>query len=434
MVFTALAGRRRLRAGQRRASSPTASSCAFIATLAMLAAARGLAEIISNRRTQIVQDRDFLDFFSGDVLGIPTLVIIFALVVGGRLGAAQPHDVRPAHLRRRRQRRGRPPGRHPGAAAHRKLYVLSGITCGIAAVMLMARTTTGSSTHGTLYELDAIAAVVIGGTLLIGGRGTIVGTVLGVLIFTTLGNVFTLNNLSSSAQAVAKGVIIVLAVLLQTRLATGEGFGRRTRSGPAEGVSAPGGPGGATGGGSAVPGGPAGDRPGDRPSPRPDPRGSAPPGRPPGRPDPLHQSTTDHLATAPGRRYPRREDVCNEAARIPSPGVHHGGAHRRRGPDRRLYRQRARRAPAAQRRQQRRQRQRRGRRHRHHRVLRTRGRPRLDRRHHRGRPERGRAVRGRRPPGRPRAPTTSAPRSARSRPSSTTGSTRSCCCPSTAPP
>ncbi len=235
---------------------------AFIATLAMLAAARGLAEIISNRRTQIVQDQDFLDFFSGDVLGIPTLVIIFALValagwvllnrttfgrrtfaVGGNAEAARLAGIRVQ--------------RHTV-----KLYVLSGVTCGIAAVMLMARTTTGSSTHGTLYELDAIAAVVIGGTLLIGGRGTIVGTVLGVLIFTTLGNVFTLNNLSSSAQAVARGVIIVLAVLLQMRLATGEGFGRRTRSGPAEGVSAPGGPGGATGGGSAVPGGPAGDRPG----------------------------------------------------------------------------------------------------------------------------------------------------------------------------
>jgi ribose transport system permease protein len=70
-------------------------------------------------------------------------------------------------------------------------------------VMIWPGRRPGSSTHGTLYELDAIAAVVIGGTLLIGGRGTIVGTVLGVLIFTTLGNVFTLNNLSSSAQAVA---------------------------------------------------------------------------------------------------------------------------------------------------------------------------------------------------------------------------------------
>jgi ABC-type xylose transport system permease subunit len=61
--------------------------------------------------------------------------------------------------------------------------------------------------------------VVIGGTLLSGGRGTIVGTVLGVLIFTTLSNVFTQNNLSSSVQSVAKGLIIVGAVLLQQRLA-----------------------------------------------------------------------------------------------------------------------------------------------------------------------------------------------------------------------
>ena len=95
----------------------------------------------------------------------------------------------------------------------------SGSTCGIAAVMIMARTTTGSSTHGMLYELDAIAAVVIGGTLLTGGRGTIVGTVIGVLIFTILNNIFTLNNLSISAQAIAKGVIIVVAVLLQQRIA-----------------------------------------------------------------------------------------------------------------------------------------------------------------------------------------------------------------------
>jgi ribose transport system permease protein len=99
------------------------------------------------------------------------------------------------------------------------LYILVGVACGLAAVMIMARTTTGTSTHGQLYELDAIAAVVIGGTLLSGGRATIVGTVLGVLIFTTLTNVFTLNNLDTSTQAVAKGVIIVAAVLLQQRVA-----------------------------------------------------------------------------------------------------------------------------------------------------------------------------------------------------------------------
>jgi ribose transport system permease protein len=100
------------------------------------------------------------------------------------------------------------------------LYGLAGLAAGIAGVMMLARTTAGTSTHGQLYELDAIAAVVVGGTLLIGGRGTIVGTVFGVLIFSTLTNVFTQNNLSTSAQAVAKGVIIVVAVLLQQRFAS----------------------------------------------------------------------------------------------------------------------------------------------------------------------------------------------------------------------
>ncbi|MCF6743677.1 ABC transporter permease [Blastococcus sp. KM273128] len=241
---------------------------AFIATLAMLVSARGLAEIIANRRTQIVQDRDFLAFFTGDVLGIPMLVIIWALVsvagwvllnrttfgrhtfaVGGNAEAARLAGIR--------------------VQWHTlKLYVLSGVTCGIGAVLLMARTTTGSSTHGTLLELEVIAAVVIGGTLLTGGRGTIVGTVLGVLIFVTLGNVFTLNNLSSSVQNVARGVIIVLAVLLQTRLAEGGGSGwlSRLRSGRGESSSggpvAGGTPAGAVAGGTSASGAPGGDRPG----------------------------------------------------------------------------------------------------------------------------------------------------------------------------
>ena len=63
------------------------------------------------------------------------------------------------------------------------LYVLMGLCCGIAAILITARTNAGSSNLGIGYELDAIAAVVIGGTLLTGGRGTIVGTVIGVLIF-----------------------------------------------------------------------------------------------------------------------------------------------------------------------------------------------------------------------------------------------------------
>ena len=192
----------------------------FIATLAMLAAARGLAEIISNRRTQIVNVPAFVDVLDADVLGIPVLVVLFAVVAA--LGWVVLN--RTTFGRRTIAVGGNPEAaRLAGIRVQRHtmyLYVLLGLCCGVAALMLVARTTTGSATHGTLYELDAIAAVVIGGTLLSGGRGTIVGTVIGVLIFTTLSNVFTLNNLSVSAQSVVKGLIIVAAVLLQQRLAT----------------------------------------------------------------------------------------------------------------------------------------------------------------------------------------------------------------------
>lgn len=196
---------------------------AFIATLASMAAARGLAEIISNRRTQIVNVPGFAAFFDASVLGVPVLVVIFAVVAAAGWVLLN----RTTFGRRTFAVGGNPEAaRLAGIDVRRHtvlLYTLLGLCCGLAAVMLIARTTTGSATHGGLYELDAIAAVVIGGTLLSGGRGTIAGTVFGVLIFTTLSNVFALNNLSISAQAVAKGAIIVVAVLLQQRLARRSG-------------------------------------------------------------------------------------------------------------------------------------------------------------------------------------------------------------------
>jgi len=192
----------------------------FIATLAMLASARGLAEIISDKKTQIVHVDAFSTFFNNKILGIDVQIWLFALVAAvgwvllnrttfGRRTVAvggNPEAARLAGINVRRHTV--------------YLYVLVGMCSGIAAIMLVARTTTGSSTHGMLYELDAIAAVVIGGTLLTGGRGTIVGTILGVLIFMTLTNIFTLNNRTFSEQSLLKGVIIVAAVLLQQRLAS----------------------------------------------------------------------------------------------------------------------------------------------------------------------------------------------------------------------
>ncbi|WP_215454340.1 ABC transporter permease [Streptomyces sp. ATCC 21386] len=194
----------------------------FIATLAMLASARGLALQITDGSTQVVTVDAILDLGERDayVLGIPPLVLVFALVtiigwlvlnrttfgrrtvaVGGNAEAA-----RLAGIDVRRQRL--------------YLYLLSGLCCGIAAFLLIVLSGSGQNTNGNLYELDAIAAAIIGGTLLSGGRGTITGSVLGVLIFTTITNIFALNNLQSDVQQIAKGAIIVAAVLVQRRTAS----------------------------------------------------------------------------------------------------------------------------------------------------------------------------------------------------------------------
>ncbi|MDA0634739.1 ABC transporter permease [Nonomuraea sp. MCN248] len=191
----------------------------FIATLAMLVAARGLAQRMSDRKTQLIQadNSAIVELSTTRVLGVPLLVYVFALVVA--LGWVLLN--RTTFGRRTYAVGGNPEAaRLAGIDVRRHtmlLYALSGLCCGIAAILIMARTTTGSSTHGDLYELDAIAAVIIGGTLLTGGRGTIIGSILGLLIFTLITNLFILNGLNTSDQLIAKGLIIVVAVLLQRR-------------------------------------------------------------------------------------------------------------------------------------------------------------------------------------------------------------------------
>jgi ribose transport system permease protein len=189
----------------------------FIVTLAMMVSARGLAAKIADNRTQIVEQQKIIDIATNHLFGIPYLVVILLIVVAlgwlllnrttfGRRTFAIGGNGEAARLAGINVRR------HTVL-----LYALSGLCCGIAAIMIIARTTTGSSTHGELYELDAIAAAIIGGTSLSGGRGTLIGSFLGVLVFTTIENIFILNNLATSVQNIAEGIIIVAAVLLQSR-------------------------------------------------------------------------------------------------------------------------------------------------------------------------------------------------------------------------
>ncbi|MBL7256203.1 ABC transporter permease [Paractinoplanes lichenicola] len=187
----------------------------FIATLAMMVAARGLAAQISGKQTQISTNSTINDIASTRPLGIPLLVWILAAVVivgwvllnrttfGRRTVAVggNPEAARLAGINVKRHTM--------------LLFALSGLCCGIAAIMLTSQATSAQAAMANLYELDAIAAAIIGGTLLSGGRGTIVGALFGVLVFSTITNLFAINNLPTEVQNMVKGGIIVAAVLIQ---------------------------------------------------------------------------------------------------------------------------------------------------------------------------------------------------------------------------
>jgi ribose transport system permease protein len=198
----------------------------FIATLAMFSIARGLALLLNDKLPVSLLDLNggsfgdpgtfsLLWFGTGRILGIPVSVYVFlGITILGWIA-----------LNRTRYGRyvvsvggNREAARIAGVPVRRvifSVYALSGLLAGIAAVLLCARLGSASPVSGNLYELDAIGAVVIGGTSLAGGRATIVGTFLGVLTFALIFSLMTQLNLSTEVQQVTKGAIVLGAVLLQ---------------------------------------------------------------------------------------------------------------------------------------------------------------------------------------------------------------------------
>jgi ribose transport system permease protein len=198
----------------------------FIATLAMFSIARGVALLLNHKLPVGLLDLNggsfgdpaafsLLWFGTGRIAGIPVSVFVFvAIAVGGWV-----------LLNRTRYGRyvvavggNREAARIAGVPVRKvvfSVYVLAGLLAGIATVLLCARLGSASPVSGNLYELDAIGAVVIGGTSLAGGRATIVGTFLGVLTFALIFSLMTQLNLSTEVQQVTKGAIVLGAVLLQ---------------------------------------------------------------------------------------------------------------------------------------------------------------------------------------------------------------------------
>jgi ribose transport system permease protein len=109
------------------------------------------------------------------------------------------------------------------------VYTCSGLLAGLAGILYASRQVSAPPTAGVTYELDAIAAVVVGGTLLTGGVGTVRGTVVGLLIIQILPNIFNLLGLGSNWQEVARGVVLLAVVILQTVILPALSKGRAPR-------------------------------------------------------------------------------------------------------------------------------------------------------------------------------------------------------------
>ena len=192
---------------------------AFIVTLAGLSAIRGVALLLTRGYSIPIDPNSlFNEIGRGWVLGIPMPAIIAVLVLAvgyvifnettfGRYVTgvgANAEAVRRAGVNTRR--------------IILSVYVLSGVCAAVAGIIIAARLGSGSSNAGGGFELDVIAAVVLGGTSLFGGRGTMTGTMLGALTVAVIGNGLILAHLSPFLTPIVEGVIILIAIWLNFRV------------------------------------------------------------------------------------------------------------------------------------------------------------------------------------------------------------------------
>ncbi len=188
----------------------------FVATLAMLAIARGLALRMSDKSPISLLSLDGVRWFgTGEVVGIPASIVIFlAVTVAGWILLNRTRYGRHVVAVGGNREAARIAG-VPIRGVIFSVYCLSGLLAGLAAILLCGRLASASPVSGELLELDAIGATVVGGTSLAGGRATITGTFMGVMVFALIFNLLTQLDLATEWQQIVKGVIILSAVLIQ---------------------------------------------------------------------------------------------------------------------------------------------------------------------------------------------------------------------------
>ena len=188
----------------------------FIVTLAMMTIARGLALIYTGGYPIAGLDQAFAFFGRGDVFGIETPIIITIIIYViayivlnhtpfGRHVYATGGNYEASRL--------------SGIKVNRILfliYAISGLTSALAGVIITSRLMSGQPNAGVAFEMDAIAAVVLGGAAMSGGKGTIIGTLVGALLLGVLNNGLNLIGINPYVQNVIKGIIILIAVYVST--------------------------------------------------------------------------------------------------------------------------------------------------------------------------------------------------------------------------
>ncbi|RYC05912.1 ABC transporter permease [Nocardioides zhouii] len=190
----------------------------FLVTLGMLGIAKGLAFVVTDTAPVLVDNTTFWAvFYEGSIAGIPVPILwsIMALVLGGLLLHFSTFG-----------RKVYATGGNSTAASYSGIntarikiccFVLTGVLAAMASLIFAAQGHASRPDFADGLELDVIAAVILGGTSLFGGRGTIVGTLIGSLIIGVLNNGLVLIGVSSSWQIAVKGLIIILAVALSKR-------------------------------------------------------------------------------------------------------------------------------------------------------------------------------------------------------------------------
>ena len=198
----------------------------FIVTLAMMVTALGVARLTAGQNNAVLPvytgsnataDFDILRSLVFGVIPTPGLFFLAAIIIYGAVLRFTPFG-RYVYAIGGNEEAARLSG-IPVGRVKIATYAISGLLAGFAAVLYVAQYRQGKPDAGAGLELDAIAAVVIGGTSLMGGRGSLAGTFCGVLIFGLLSNILQLHNINSNLQLVLKGLIIIGTVLVQERSA-----------------------------------------------------------------------------------------------------------------------------------------------------------------------------------------------------------------------